>query len=94
MTDRGEPLHIVFYTFALWTAAERRRAPLENRSLDPQPVTDSRFGNDPAWMGWVVLEFAAQVVDVDAELARVFGGIPAPDALEELPVGHHLTDVP
>src|SRR3954447_1568040 len=66
---------------------------VEGRLPGPQPVADSRFGHDPAGVGGIVFELAPQVVDVDAKLLGVFGGVAAPDPLQQRPVREHFIGI-
>src|SRR6266851_967646 len=53
-----------------------------------EAVAHATFGEDIAWVGGVVLELLAQVVDVQADVVRGVAVLGAPDATEQCLVGN------
>ena len=62
-------------------------------AIKRQAVADARLGLEVARAGGVLLEFAAELRDVDAQILGLFGVLGAPDFVEQLALGDDASGV-
>src|SRR6476469_9522361 len=72
------------------TALSTQHSALLPLLVSDEAVADAGLGDEDARAGGVFLQFAAQLVDVDAQILRLVAVFRAPDALEEHPLRQHL----
>src|SRR5665213_3367407 len=76
--------------YSSYDGADFRGVPL---AIKRQTVADAGFGLEVAGTGWVLLEFAAELGDVNAQVLGLFGVLGTPDFVEQLALRHDAAGV-